>query len=53
MRVGAARVSATHALPGPLAPEEDGVAHFVSMVARAYLGLEAPTPSSVEHARRS
>jgi Rieske 2Fe-2S family protein len=42
-----------HARPGPLAPEEDGVAHFVSMVARAYLGLEARTPSSVEHSRRS
>jgi glycine betaine catabolism A len=42
-----------HAQPGPLAPEEDGVAHFVSMVARAYLGLEAPAPSSVQHFRRS
>jgi glycine betaine catabolism A len=41
-----------HAQPGPLAPEEDGVAHFVSMVARGYLGLEAPAPSSLQHARR-
>jgi hypothetical protein len=25
--------------PGPLAPEEDGVYHFVTYMARAYQGL--------------
>ncbi len=28
-----------HAIPGPLAPEEDGVYQFVSRIARAYAGL--------------
>ena len=32
-------LSSTHALPGPLAPEEDGVYQFVSRIARAYAGL--------------
>ena len=41
-----------HAQPGPLAPEEDGVAQFVSLVARGYLGLEAPAPGSLQRARR-
>jgi glycine betaine catabolism A len=32
-------VSALGTLPGPLAPEEDGVYHFETMVARRYLML--------------
>ena len=28
--------------PGPLAPEEDGVQHFVATVARGYLGQPEP-----------
>ena len=40
LRVGAARPDQSpHAVPGPLAPEEDGVYQFVSRVARAYAGL--------------
>jgi Rieske 2Fe-2S family protein len=31
-------LSSPHALPGPLAPEEDAVYQFVAMVARGYLG---------------
>jgi Rieske 2Fe-2S family protein len=31
-------MQAPHFEPGPLAPSEDGVYHFVSYVARAYLG---------------
>ena len=31
--------SITHAIPGPMAPEEDGVYQFVSHVGRAYAGL--------------
>ena len=27
--------------PGPLAPDEDGVYHFVTYVARAYQGSDA------------
>jgi len=27
-----------HYRPGPLAPEEDGVYHFVRLMARTYLG---------------
>jgi glycine betaine catabolism A len=29
-----------HYAPGPLAPDEDGVYHFVTLMARKYLGLE-------------
>jgi len=29
-----------HAMPGPMAPEEDGVYQFVSRMARAYAGLD-------------
>ena len=32
-------LTSPHAIPGPLAPEEDGVYQFVSRVARAYAGL--------------
>jgi glycine betaine catabolism A len=32
-------LASPHAIPGPLAPEEDGVYQFVSRVARAYAGL--------------
>jgi Rieske 2Fe-2S family protein len=32
-----------HYVPGPLAPEEEGVYHFVTLMARNYLGL-APLP---------
>jgi Rieske 2Fe-2S family protein len=32
-------VSSEHWVPGPLAPDEDGVYQFVTMVARAYQGL--------------
>lgn len=33
-------LSSSHARPGPLAPDEDGVYQFVTRVARAYLGSE-------------
>ena len=39
LRVRAAGLSSPHAIPGPLAPEEDGVYQFVSRIARAYAGL--------------
>ncbi len=32
-------LTSPHAIPGPLAPEEDGVYQFVSRMARAYAGL--------------
>ncbi len=32
-------LSSPHAIPGPMAPEEDGVYQFVSRIARAYAGL--------------
>ena len=38
VRVGAARLSSPHAVPGPLSPEEDAVYQFVTMVARGYRG---------------
>jgi hypothetical protein len=31
-------MSSPHAVPGPLAPEEDAVYQFVTMVARGYRG---------------
>jgi Rieske 2Fe-2S family protein len=31
-------LSSEHAMPGPLAPSEDGVYNFVTMVARGYQG---------------
>ncbi|MDQ1615496.1 MAG: glycine betaine catabolism [Actinomycetota bacterium] len=34
-------LASEHHVAGPLAPEEDGVYHFVSRVARGYLGLTA------------
>jgi len=33
-----------HALPGPLAPDEDGVYSFVTTVARGYLGRSVWSP---------
>jgi Rieske 2Fe-2S family protein len=35
-------MKAPHFEPGPLAPVEDGVYHFVSYIAQAYQGSEAP-----------
>jgi Rieske 2Fe-2S family protein len=35
-------LSSEHAVPGPLAPEEDGVAQFVARIARGYLGQAEP-----------
>jgi Rieske 2Fe-2S family protein len=35
-------LSSEHAVPGPLAPEEDGVAQFVARVAAGYAGRHAP-----------
>ena len=35
-------LSSEHAVPGPLAPEEDGVQHFVARVARGYSGQPEP-----------
>jgi Rieske 2Fe-2S family protein len=34
-------IKAPSFVPGPLAPEEDGVYHFVSFIARAYTGDDA------------
>ncbi len=39
-------LASEHAVPGPLAPEEDGVQHFVARVARGYLGAGAATTLS-------
>jgi Rieske 2Fe-2S family protein len=39
-------LSSEHARPGPLAPEEDGVQHFVARVARGYLGRSEAKTSS-------
>jgi Rieske 2Fe-2S family protein len=38
-------LSSEHAVPGPLAPEEDGVQQFVARVAAGYLGRHAAAPS--------
>ena len=35
-------LSSEHAVPGPLAPEEDGVQQFVARIARGYLGQPEP-----------
>jgi Rieske 2Fe-2S family protein len=35
-------LSSVHAVPGPLAPDEDGVQQFVARVARGYLGQPEP-----------
>jgi Rieske 2Fe-2S family protein len=39
-------LSSEHAVPGPLAPEEDGVQQFVARIASGYLGQPATTASS-------
>jgi len=51
-------LASPHALPGPLAPEEDAVYQFVTMVARGYqgqpvwnLGLPEWTPADSQQAR--
>ncbi|MEO6823004.1 MAG: aromatic ring-hydroxylating dioxygenase subunit alpha [Candidatus Nanopelagicales bacterium] len=45
-------LAAEQAIPGPMAPEEDGVYHFVSMVAARYLGVgtvaELPPPAATQ-----
>ena len=41
-------VSAPQWLPGPLAPDEDGVFHFVSRIAHAYAGDIDHTPIITE-----
>jgi Rieske 2Fe-2S family protein len=43
-------VSAPQWLPGPLAPDEDGVHHFVSRVAHAYAGRLDSSPIITEDA---
>jgi Rieske 2Fe-2S family protein len=43
-------VSAPQWVPGPLAPDEDGVHHFVSRVAHAYAGRLDSTPIVTEDA---
>jgi Rieske 2Fe-2S family protein len=35
-------LSSEHAVPGPLAPEEDGVQQFVARIARGYVGQPEP-----------
>jgi Rieske 2Fe-2S family protein len=37
-------LSSTDHQPGPLSPREDGVYHYVTMVARGYRGLPLGTP---------
>jgi Rieske 2Fe-2S family protein len=37
-------LSSTRHTPGPLSPREDGVYHYVTMVARGYLGLPLGSP---------
>ena len=39
-------MNAPHFEPGPLAPSEDGVYHFVTYVARAYQGTSAAPASA-------
>jgi Rieske 2Fe-2S family protein len=40
-------LSSEHAIPGPLAPEEDGVQQFVARVARGYLAAPEPARKAV------
>jgi glycine betaine catabolism A len=39
-------LASRHARPGPLAPSEDGVYNFVTMVARTYRGEPAWNPAT-------
>jgi Rieske 2Fe-2S family protein len=41
-------LSSPHAVPGPLAPAEDAVYRFVTMVARGYLGQPVQHPGAVD-----
>ena len=43
-------LSSPHALPGPLAPDEDGVYHFVSRIAHGYAGRLDSSPLVTEDA---
>ena len=44
-------LTSPHAVPGPLAPEEDGVYQFVSRVARAYAGSASDDAASLVTSR--
>ena len=46
-------LASRHARPGPLAPSEDGVYNFVTIVARSYLGESAWKPTAESTAAAS
>ena len=50
LRVGAARGVCAAVVPGPLAPDEDGVHHFVSRIAHGYAGRLDSSPLVTEDA---